>query len=396
MVSKYILTIGRRHILNPAALGAYSVGLIFDKYPSWWIGTLALTPALFIGGMFILRKMKRFIMVALFVAIYLSVLTYNYVSGDSSSSLVHVLWIGISATPLLFFGYVMLTEPLTSPRQIQKYIPYAVLVGILYSVAQLHVAPEEALLLGNILAFVLAPERRLNINLASKHKEAEGIYSFHFTQQKDLKYQPGQYLEWTVPATGSDTRGNRRYLTLTSSPTEPELSFAIKIPEGPVSSFKRSVAKLSKSDHMLAGSLAGSFTLPKDQNKKLCFIAGGIGVTPFRSMVKYLVDSNQSRDVRLFYSANLATQHAYTKLFDSATKLGIKTTYIATKDPAKTPGVHSGAIDKRLIATNAPDFKDRLFYISGPNSFVKYISQELRDMGVKSTSIKSDYFPGYG
>lgn len=396
VVSKFVLTVGKRHIFNPAALGAYLVGLIFHSYASWWVGTAILIPLTIAGGLLILRKMNRFIMVLIFEAIYIGALVTTNLSGNTTAELGHIVWIGLSATPIFFFSYIMLTEPLTSPRLLNKCIIYAAVVGTLYSFTQLHFAPEEALLVGNLVAFVMAPTARLVMSLKHKKKEADGIYSFSFTSPKKLAYLPGQYLEWTLPASGSDSRGNRRYLTLASSPTENEYSFAIKIPPGLVSSFKRHVAQFKTGQHLLAGSLAGSFTLPSDPGKKIAFIAGGIGITPYRSMVKYLVDTSQSRDMRLFYSANKAGQHAYKDLFKTAQKNGLKTLYIASQDASRPTGMQNGVIDQKVIASFTPDWKERVYYVSGPNSFVKYISQTLRDMGVKNSAIKSDYFPGYG
>lgn len=396
IASKYTLTIGKRHIFNPAALGAYSAGLIFHSYASWWVGTAVLVPLTIAGGLLVLRKMNRFILVLIFEAIYIGALLANNFSGNTAAELGHILWIGLSATPVFFFSYIMLTEPLTSPRLLNKCIIYAAIVGALYSFTQLHFAPEEALLIGNLVAFVMMPAPRLVMSLAGKKREADGIYSFRFTSSKKLGYQPGQYLEWTLPGNGSDGRGNRRYFTLSSSPTENEYSIAIKIPPGLVSSFKRHIAQFKIGQHLMAGSVAGSFTLPADANKKLAFVAGGIGVTPYRSMIKYLADSGQTRDIRLFYSADEAGQHAYKDLFKTAQKVGLKTLFVATADTKKSAGVHNGVVDHKLIATFAPDWRERVFYVSGPNGFVKYISQTLRSMGVKNSAIKSDYFPGYG
>jgi glycine betaine catabolism B len=397
VASKFILTFGKRHILNPAAFGAFAVGAIFHTYPSWWIGTAVLTPIVVAGGLLILRKMQRFIMVGLFIAVYLTVLVYSLATGDSSTSLIHGLWLGLIGTPILFFGFVMLTEPLTSPRQLSKYIPFTLLVGILYSVSYFGLSPEEALLIGNVFAYLLAPTRRLELDFLKKRKLAEGIYSFSFSSLYKLKYQPGQYLEWTLPSAGSDSRGNRRYLTLSSSPTEKNYSFAIKIPHGRLSSFKKSVAMFEPGDRMLAGSIAGSFTLPKDSTQKLVFVAGGIGVTPYRSIVKYLLDTKQNRDILLIYSANLPEEFAYGDIFEEAKSIGLKTSYVVTSQDIADSVWRGkkGKVNKKLLASEVPDWPQRTFYISGPLGFVNSTRQALRAMGVAKSAIKTDTFSGY-
>jgi Na+-transporting NADH:ubiquinone oxidoreductase subunit NqrB len=77
MASKYILVINRWHIFNPAAIGALLSGVIFQHYASWWVGTSFITPVVFIGGLLILRKMKRFIMVITFEIIALLIIAFN-------------------------------------------------------------------------------------------------------------------------------------------------------------------------------------------------------------------------------------------------------------------------------------------------------------------------------
>ena len=395
MLSKYVLVYGKRHIFNPAAIGAFTVGLAFDYFPAWWVGTTILVPLVFIAGQLILKKMKRYLMVTVFMGIYLGYLIFNYFNKDLSGGLWDVVWIGLTATPVLFFVYIMLTEPSTSPHRLPQMLVYAVVVGLLYSVTTWHFAPEEALLVGNLVAFAMAPHRRLELSLKERKREAKDIYSYVFRVNKKLKFAAGQYMEWTLPMAKADSRGNRRYFTLSSSPTEDYLMFTVREPT-PSSSFKTQLDKLEEGDKMLAYQLEGSFVLPKDTGQKLALVAGGIGVTPFRSMVKYLADTGQSRDVRLFYSANEASQHAYKPLFKTAEKLGLKTLYVATKDSHETAGVHSGVIDKKVIAAFTPDWRERTFYVSGPISFVQYISRTLLDMGVKKSAIKTDYFPGYG
>ena len=86
---------------------------------------------------------------------------------------------------------------------------------------------------------------------------------------------------------------------------------------------------------MIAGQIAGDFTLPDDPEQKLVFIAGGIGITPFRSMLKYLLDTNQRRDIVLLYANKTANEIAYKDILSEAqTKLGIQVFYTLTDTEA--------------------------------------------------------------
>lgn len=393
MAGKYVLTVGGRHLFNPAALGAFIAGAIFHNYASWWIGNNRLTPLVVIVGILILRKTKRFRMTGLFTAVYLVYLVTSH--GLGSPSLGHLLWFSLTSTAVLFFATFMLTEPLTSPTELNQTLLYAGLVGGLYSIAVLKISPEQALLVGNLLAFAMAPSRRLSLSLVSKIKDAEGIYSFLFNSEHELKFQPGQYMEWTLPGAHADNRGNRRYLTISSAPTEKQLMFTLKIPPNP-SSFKASLNGLNAGEHILASQIAGHFTLPKDKTKPVIFIAGGVGITPFRSMIKYLQDTNQPRQISLFYSAIKPQELAFSNVFKQAENIGLKTIYTVTSSESEAWRGETGPIDASLISKYTPDYKNRLIYISGPQAFVASVRQSLIGSGLNHKQLITDYFPGYG
>jgi ferredoxin-NADP reductase len=160
--------------------------------------------------------------------------------------------------------------------------------------------------------------------------------------------------------------------------------FTVKHPS-PASAFKRQLDKLKTGDVILASRLAGGFTLPNDTSKKLAWLAGGIGITPFRSMTQYLVDSKQSRDAVLLYSANTEAELSFKKVFAQAEANGLKSHYIT-----------KGRLDQLKIKNLVPNYMDREFYISGPYGFVSASEEALLRLGVKPSAIVTDYFPGYG
>jgi len=279
---------------------------------------------------------------------------------------------------------VMLTEPLTSPAKLNYSLLYAILVGFFYTATRFKLSPEEALLVGNLLTFLLARNRRYQLKFIKRVQEADGIYSYLFSMPKDFRFKAGQYMEWTIAHNKTDSRGNRRYLTIASSPSEPGLMFTIKHPQ-PASAFKQKLDELKPGDTMLASRLAGEFVLPPDSSKKIAFLAGGIGVTPFRSMIKYAIDKKQPRDMALLYSASSPDEISFQKLFDGAEEAGLKPHYVT-----------DGHIDKARIRSLLPDYKERIFYVSGPYGFVNAVHNALLELGVAGRQIVTDYFPGYG
>jgi ferredoxin-NADP reductase len=380
IASKYIITLRKSHIFNPAAAGAFVSGELLQQFPSWWVGTKFMTPLVVVGGILVLRKVKRFQMVGLFLAVFILYLIF----GSSAGSDGHFLWLEIISTQALFFAIIMLSEPLTSPAVARYFLPYAVLVALLYSITKLKLSPEEALLIGNLFTFMVAANRRYELKFIRRLKEADGIYSYAFSMPPKFSFQPGQYMEWTIARNKTDSRGNRRYLTISSSPTEPGLMFTVKHPPK-ASAFKQRLDKLKTGDKILASRLAGSFTLPKDPSKKIALMAGGVGITPFRSMVKYMIDNQQTRDTALLYSANSPQELSFQKLFEKAADLGLKTDYVT-----------DGRIDAAKIKKLLPDYADRRFYVSGPYGFVNGVESALLKLGVGYDNIVTDYFPGYG
>ena len=303
-------------------------------------------------------------------------------------------------TPIIFFATVMLTEPLTTPPTRGWRAIYGAFTGLMFA-PQFHLGPisftpETALLTGNAFAYLVSPKWKLLLKLKERTLVGPGTYDFAFEPDRRVTFKPGQYLEWTLPPAHADDRGNRRYFTIASSPTEEVMRLGVKFPDRP-SSFKRELLDLKIGDVIMAGALAGDFTMPEDSSKKMVWIAGGIGITPFRSMSKYLADRGEKRDAILFYSCKTTPEFAYREIFDQAAAAGLKTVCAVTEDrsaPADWSG-HRGFIDGQTIVANVPDYRERLFYLSGPRGMVSAFESTLRKLGVPRAQIKTDYFPGF-
>ena len=301
MASKYIFAIGKKHLFNPVAVAVVITSFAIGQPASWWVGTLAMAPFVIIGGLLITRKIQRFDLVfSFFVASILTILISRAISLFSVFDLSYKT---IFYSPFLFLAFVMLTEPLTTPPKRISRISYGAIVGFLATTTQsffgIFLTPEIGLLLGNFYSYIISPKQKLILKLKDRIKVSENTYDFIFESAKKLNFRPGQYLEWTLGHDKTDSRGNRRYFTIASSPTEQDIRMGIRFyPEG--SSFKKELISLKRGDIVVASQLAGEFVLPKNKKKKLVFIAGGIGITPFRSMIKYLIDKKEKRDIVLF------------------------------------------------------------------------------------------------
>ena len=398
--SKYILNIGGKHLFNPAALAVAITSLTLGYSASWWVGTAALAPFTIIGSILIIQKLRKWGLAIAFLLAALGATVLFGVLGDHSLGL--LLKECFLYSPLFFFAGVMLTEPATMPPTIDGRLAFGLLIGFLFSpqtnfhLGTVFFTPELALLTGNIFAYIISPKGRHVLRLKEKKWVGAGVYDFIFQTKYPIKFKPGQYMEWTLGHKKPDNRGNRRYFTIASSPTEPGALLGVKF-YGQPSSFKQTLAQLAPGDEIVAGQLAGDFTLPANKNQKIVFLAGGIGITPFRSMIKYLVDKNERRDIALFYSNRTAEEVAYYDIFDEAqNNLGIKTVYTLT-DKNQLPknwGGEVGHVNRGMISKEVPDYKERIFYISGSQNMVDAFKAMLLSMGVNRTKIKTDFFPG--
>jgi ferredoxin-NADP reductase/Na+-transporting NADH:ubiquinone oxidoreductase subunit NqrB len=398
MASKYIVAINGKHIFNPVAFAVALTYLAINQSASWWVGDAPMLPFVVVGGILVVRKIGRFDLVSSFLlASLVTILGATWLSGgDFLATLQRV----IVYSPLLFFAFIILTEPLTAPPTRRLRILYGALVGFLFT-PQIHLGdfyttPELAILMGNIFSYLVSYKATLVLRLKQKVQIAPDTYDFIFAPSRRLAFAPGQYMEWTLGHRDPDGRGNRRYFTLASSPTERDLRLGIKFYPNS-SSFKQALLSMDKSHEIVASQLAGDFVLPANPNQKCVFIAGGIGITPFRSMIKYLLDTHQPRPIALFYVNRTVNDIVYVDVLNRAQiELGIKTIYTVT-DKRRLPSSWQGRvgyITPKAIKAEVPDYHKCLFYISGPKGMVDSFKELLSRLDVKGSQIKTDYFSG--
>jgi len=397
IASKYILAIGKKHIFNPVAIAVALTAFAGVGSASWWVGTLPMLPFELLG-LLIVRKLRRYDLVFyFFLASFVSMFLFTILKGgDVLTTLREV----VVASSLFFLAFVMLTEPLTTPPTKKLQGIYGAFVGVLFApqfhIGTFYTTPEIALVIGNVFSYLVSPKTKIIAPLLERKQISSDIVDFLFAPGKKFAFAPGQYMEWTLQHSKTDSRGNRRYFTIASSPTEDKVLLGIRFyPKG--SSFKKALLTLKPKSNIVGGQISGDFTLPKNKNQKLVFIAGGIGITPFRSMIRYLIDTKEKRPIVMFYANKRADEIAYADIFDKAQKeLAIKTVYTLTEKSEVSSSWQGkvGRIDAAMIRQVVPDFSERVFYLSGPHSMVVSYEKVLRSMGIPEKHIKKDFFPG--
>ncbi|HWZ65375.1 MAG TPA: RnfABCDGE type electron transport complex subunit D [Patescibacteria group bacterium] len=394
MTSKYIFTFARRHIFNPIAIALLALDLLGSTQVFWWVGSESLFPVVAIVGFLIVRKVRRYDMVVPFLVVAMT--TYLIRTGVSTESLKSIVLSG----PLIFFATIMLTEPQTSPHTRRLRIFFSTIVGLLFGVSfafpPLYSTPELALVIGNIFAFAVSSKQRLWLTFQNSSLQGTGIYEFSFRPDRQFKFTPGQYLEWTLPHRHTDNRGNRRFFTIASSPTEQDVKIAVRIDPQHSSSFKRALLNMRPGEAIWVSQLSGDFILPADSSKRVVLIAGGIGITPFRSMVRQLVDIGGQRPMTLYYMSNSSSGFSYWQVFNQAMQNGVYPYYVLTsKDIPKEWTGKTGILTEDIIKSEVPDYKQAIFLLSGPHAMVDGYKKMLRKANVPRKHIMTDYFPGF-
>ncbi len=220
----------------------------------------------------------------------------------------------------------------------------------------------------------------------SKHQENPSITTYFFKPKNNLQYTAGQFIELTLYSTTA-LNDNRRWFTLSSSPTEELLSITTRHPQNQ-SEFKKHLQKLKPGDPVSISQSMGDFVLPKDKTIPILFVAAGIGITPVRSMLKYLADSKQNRQITVLY---FVRNHP-DACFDDILRSQNNPVHVIVLDTT-----NDNLRDKELLKSVTDYLKgdQQQVYLSGPEKVVELINDELTQLVSPLTRIHTDFFPGY-
>jgi ferredoxin-NADP reductase len=216
------------------------------------------------------------------------------------------------------------------------------------------------------------------------------VKSFRFPRPTKLNYRPGQFLFITLRANGKELK---KHFTFSSSPTEQNyIEFTKKLSD---SAFSINLKKIAKDDWARIDAPYGKFTFIGEY-KKIALLAGGIGITPFRSICRYCTDKQLKTRITLIYGNLTEKDIVFRREFEDMQKQNRNLKCVFTINEANGDWKGSiGFINGEMIKKEIPDYKERVFYLCGPPAMVKALKGIINQLGVLSNQIRVEYFTGY-
>jgi ferredoxin-NADP reductase len=233
--------------------------------------------------------------------------------------------------------------------------------------------------------------------LLNRVEVAEGTIAFHFEKPAGFDFKPGQSADLTLPnPPETDAEGNVRTFSIASAPFEDQLMFATRMRD---TAFKRSLKKMPLGTVVKMDSAMGSFTLHKNSAKPGVFLAGGIGVTPFSSIVRQADHDRAPHKLYLFYSNRRPEDAPFVEVLQNLEKTNPQFRFIATmtemRRSKKTWNGETGRIDQELLSKYLNELRGPIYYVAGPPALVGGMRKMLVASGVDEDDIRSDEFSGY-
>ena len=222
------------------------------------------------------------------------------------------------------------------------------------------------------------------IAFVNKKEIAPGTWSFNFKLLKPLEWQAGQHV--ILFAKSPSGKRVRRAFSLSSAPCEPNLTVTTRVNEAP-SELKHTLTQLKKGDTLSMRGPVGRLVLDTNPETEYAFLATGIGITPFRAILKNMSENGITNKVTLFFAGNKDNHFFREELSQLNVKMpNLKIKYIYYPDRLMGSTIQELLGDKLLTTT---------FFLSGSSKMIKSYRRTLTGLGVGRRNIKSDTFIGF-
>jgi glycine betaine catabolism B len=225
-------------------------------------------------------------------------------------------------------------------------------------------------------------------------QRAPGVKSFRFNRKPGFQFKPGQ---WFFVHLQIDGEEKKKPFSFSSSPTEEGfVEFTKRLTS---SGFSKKLDSLKKGDIVKLKMPYGNFTF-EGENEKVALLSGGIGITPFRSILRYASDKRSSADMVLIYGSSDPDNIIFKEDLDSMEKSNplFRIVHTVTCPDAQEKGWGGccGYIDETMIKREIPDFAERVFFVCGPPGMVSCLVEILKkQLQVIEANIRIEHFVGY-
>ncbi len=234
----------------------------------------------------------------------------------------------------------------------------------------------------------------MRATVAEKREVAKGTLFVRFAVEAYPDYRPGAYFWVELPDRGhSDEKGLRRHISLATSPSEKgSVGLATRLRD---TAFKQTLAELEVGDEVQVEEPKGSFLLPEDTSEEYVFVAGGIGITVFRSMLRFIADERLPYRVTLVYSNR---DRESTAFLDEVEELerridGLRVVLTMTDEPGWEGETRH--LDADVLGELLGGLEDKTFLIAGPPAMTEAVADSLLGTGLPEERVLASKFCGY-
>lgn len=223
------------------------------------------------------------------------------------------------------------------------------------------------------------------LTLFEKEHLVDNVWAFRFKSEDAANaadWQAGQYVHVNLPHDNPDEEGTERWFTNSAAPYEGIVQITTRVSQ---TTFKQALAALEPGDTLeQMDGPEGDFVW-EDSTLPVVFIAGGIGVTPFRSILKQRAHDNQPLNVSLIYGSRT----------DEVPFKDELTQWTAADPNLKVHYAVGTPLTAESLAGFVPEINQSLVYLSGPEPMVESLGESLKQHGLPETQLKQDFFPNY-
>jgi len=235
------------------------------------------------------------------------------------------------------------------------------------------------------------------LTLRRRETIAERTMAFHFEEPSGFVFKAGQTLDYTlVNPPETDAEGNTRTFSIASAPQDDDIVMATRLRD---TAFKRVLASMPIGTAVQAEGPMGSFTLHNNAAKPAVFLTGGIGITPFRSIIRDARARKLPHQLWLFYSNNRPEDAAFLdELRQLATAMPTLRFVPTMTDMAKSRrgwNGETGVIDQKMLGKRLSDLHGPIYYSAGPPAMVAAMREMLLKAGVDEDDVRAEDFAGY-